>query len=270
MRTALLLTGISLPNLAQAERILDTVTVSASGLKPRASLSTASEALPAAVTVIDQEEIARTNVKDFTDLLRRVPGVNAFTYGQGDIGSPIRMRGFSGNAHGGDVAIYVDGVPQNFPSASQGGSGMSDMSWLTADMIERIEVIKGPFSALYGDQARSGAINITTRNGGVSSFSTTLGRYGYARLNGVLTRADERGNLFAAGEIITSDGYRDNSDLTRGNLFAKYTVPLSDGLLSTRPATLRWRICAPALSIRATPILMPCRSTAMPNVTARY
>lgn len=233
---ALLMSGVLAPAMAQ-ERVavvLDAIQVSADGVTGKRGLSTGSEALPAAVTVIGQDEIARTNVKDFTDLLRRVPGVNAFTYGQGDIGSPIRMRGFSGNAHGGDVAIYVDGVPQNFPSASQGGSGMSDLSWLTPDMIERIEVIKGPFSALYGDQARSGAINITTRTGGASSLSATLGRYGYGKLNGVLVKEGTHGTLFAAGEVLTSEGFRDNSDMTRGNLFAKYTVPLSDGLLSLR------------------------------------
>lgn len=233
---ALLMSGALAPAMAQ-ERVavvLDPIKVSAEGVTGKRTLSAGSEALPAAVTVIDKDEIARTNVKDFTDLLRRVPGVNAFTYGQGDIGSPIRMRGFSGNAHGGDVAIYVDGVPQNFPSASQGGSGMSDLSWLTPDMIERIEVIKGPFSALYGDQARSGAINITTRTGGASSLSATLGRYGYGKLNGVLVKEGTHGTLFAAGEVLTSEGFRDNSDMTRGNLFAKYTVPLSAGSLSLR------------------------------------
>ncbi|MCP2935932.1 TonB-dependent receptor plug domain-containing protein, partial [Salmonella enterica subsp. enterica serovar Typhimurium] len=119
------MSGVLAPAMAQ-ERVavvLDAIQVSADGVTGKRGLSTGSEALPAAVTVIGQDEIARTNVKDFTDLLRRVPGVNAFTYGQGDIGSPIRRRGLSGNAHGGDVAISVDGVPQNCPSASQGGSG---------------------------------------------------------------------------------------------------------------------------------------------------
>jgi hypothetical protein len=56
---------------------------------------------------------------------------------------------------GADVAVYIDGVPQNVPSSAI-NHGMDDLSWLTPDMIERIEVIKGPFSALYGDQNRFG------------------------------------------------------------------------------------------------------------------
>lgn len=94
--------------------------------------------LPSAVTVIDRAGIERAPVGiDYTDLLRRVPGINAYRYGQGDIGSPIKMRGFTGTgAHGGDGAILVDGVPQNVPSTTQGGPDMSDLSWLTPAKIE--------------------------------------------------------------------------------------------------------------------------------------
>ncbi len=143
--------GIVGVSTALADTQLPEIRISGSGEKPKGSLTIEASGLPAAVTVIGREEIERTNVgRDYTDLLRRVPGINAYSFGQGDIGSPIKMRGFTGTgAHGGDVAIYIDGVPQNFPSANQGGPGMSDLSWLTPDMIERIEVIKGPFSAVY-------------------------------------------------------------------------------------------------------------------------
>lgn len=214
---------------------LGEVTVKSTGLKAKSAVSTASESLPATVTVIDQEEIRRTNYKDFTDLLRKVPGVNAYSFGQNDIGSPIKMRGFVGTgAHGSDVAIYVDGVPQNFPSAAQGGPGMSDMSWLTPEMIERIEVIKGPFSALYGDQNRAGAINIITCSEGPSSTSVTTGRFDNARLNGVLSRQSDENKVFAVAELYHNGGYRDNSQLDRGNAFAKLTIPLHGARVAVR------------------------------------
>ncbi|MCW5625613.1 MAG: TonB-dependent receptor plug domain-containing protein, partial [Burkholderiales bacterium] len=221
-------------SLHAADMTTDPVLVRASGTNPKGSLSVGSEALPTTVTVIDEEEISRTNYRDFTDLLRKVPGMNAFAYGQGDIGSPLRLRGFSANSHGGDTAVYVDGVPQNLPSASQGGSGMSDLSWLTPEMIERIEVIKGPFSALYGDQARGGVINIVTRKDGPSSVSGTMGRYDFGRLNGVLSTQTTRGSFFGVAELFHTGGFRDNSDIDRGNLFAKYTVPLEGGALGLR------------------------------------
>ncbi|MBN9420957.1 MAG: outer membrane receptor protein [Candidatus Accumulibacter sp. 66-26] len=226
------------PVAADAE--LGEVRVSAVGEKPRRAISLQAGALPAAVTVIGREEIERTNVgRDYSDLLRRVPGINAYGFGQGDIGSPVKMRGFTGTgAHGADVAIHVDGVPQNLPSASQGGPGMSDLSWLTPEMIERIEVIKGPFSALYGDQNRAGAINIVTRGGGESSVGLSVGSHGTAR--GTLVAAGGDGaapdgvRTFAVADIYGSDGYRDNSESARGAFFGKASLRVGEALWALR------------------------------------
>lgn len=215
---------------------LGTIDVQAAGEAPKAAVTLETNGLPAKTTVINRQTIERTNVGgDYTDLLRRVPGVNAYNFGQGDIGSPIKMRGFTGTgAHGGDVAIYVDGAPQNFPSANQGGPGMSDLSWLSPEAIERIEVVKGPFSALYGDQNRAGAINIITRNSGDNSVGVSAGSYG--RKRGSLTHSYSKDNLstFIAGELYDIDGYRDNSALTRGNLFAKASVRAGDAIWALR------------------------------------
>lgn len=215
-----------------ADTALPEMAVRASAEKPQSAVTLQNSGLPSRVTVIDREEIERTNVgRDYTDLLRRVPGINAYSFGQGDIGSPIKMRGFVGTgSHGGDVAIYVDGVPQNFPSAAQGGPGMSDLAWLTADMIERIEVIRGPFSALYGDQNRAGAVNIVTRNSALSNIGIAAGSFSTLRGNAVYS--GEHGPIRSLGvaELYNTDGYRDNSDITRGNLLAKGSL-VSDGAI---------------------------------------
>ncbi|MCC7313002.1 MAG: TonB-dependent receptor [Sulfuritalea sp.] len=228
--------GIVGVSTALADTQLPEIRISGSGEKPKGSLTIEASGLPAAVTVIGREEIERTNVgRDYTDLLRRVPGINAYSFGQGDIGSPIKMRGFTGTgAHGGDVAIYIDGVPQNFPSANQGGPGMSDLSWLTPDMIERIEVIKGPFSALYGDQNRAGAINIVTRNSGESSIGASVGSYGSAR--GTLVHSAEHSSVrsFVVADLYRTDGYRDNSDGVRGSVFAKASMTVGDAVWALR------------------------------------
>lgn len=215
---------------------LEAIRVTGTAETPKRSVSLDAEALPAAVTVIGRKDIERTNVgRDYTDLLRRVPGVNAYSFGQGDIGSPIKMRGFTGTgAHGGDVAIYIDGVPQNFPSANQGGPGMSDLSWLTPDMIERIEVVKGPFSALYGDQNRAGAINIVTRDQGDSSLGLSAGSYGSGRGTAVYSGGQEGVRLFAVADLYRTDGYRDNSGEARGNLFVKASMQAGEGLWALR------------------------------------
>lgn len=241
--STLLLTVLAVgPVLAQqnadepAAAELAAVRVVGSAEKTKGSVTLDAKGLPAAVTVIGREDIERTNVgRDYTDLLRRVPGVNAYSFGQGDIGSPIKMRGFTGTgAHGGDVAIYVDGVPQNFPSANQGGPGMSDLSWLTPDMIERIEVIKGPFSALYGDQNRAGAINIVTRDRGESSIGLSAGSYGSGRGTAVLSSEHGAARSFVVADLYRTDGYRDNSGVARGNLFAKASLDTGDALWALR------------------------------------
>ncbi|MFL9881139.1 TonB-dependent receptor [Herbaspirillum rhizosphaerae] len=192
--------------------------------------------LPTSVTVIERAEIDRTNVgRDISDLLRRVPGIMAHTLDQGDIGNSIKMRGFFSSSHGADTAVYVDGVPQNVPSSAI-NHGMNDMSWLTPEMIDSIEVIKGPFSALYGDQNRAGAVNITTRNVAENSIGITVGSQGTKRLNAVLSGKSGPIQSLIVADLYKTDGFRDNSDGRRGSIFIKESMIYGDSLWALRAA----------------------------------
>lgn len=201
--------------------------------KSQGSVSTRSETLPTQVTVIDDEDIRHLNVQNNADLFRKTPGVQAYSFGQGDLGNPFIMRGFSSD-HGSSTAVYIDGVPQNLPSSSIGANGMAEYGWLTADMIERIEVIKGPVSALYGDQALAGAINIITKTTAKSSVAVTAGRYGTGQINGTYSGLHNGIKVFAVAEGYHTDGYRDRSNYDRGNAFLKLTMPVTGGELSLR------------------------------------
>ncbi len=102
------------------------------------------------------------------------------------------MRGFATQGtHGADTAVYVDGVPQNIPSIQSIAShGAVFLEWLPPELIGGIDVIKGPVSALYGDQNRAGAVDIRTRDGGdatPSSVSVSAERYGLRRTALVLS-----------------------------------------------------------------------------------
>jgi outer membrane receptor protein involved in Fe transport len=143
--------------------------------------------------------------------------------GQGETGTSIKMRGFFSSSHGADAAVYIDGAPQNLPSSII-NHGMNDMSWLTPDMIERIEVIKGPFSALYGDQNRSGAINIITRSGAMSSIGGTLASHGTERGSAVFSTASGPLTSLLVGDLFHDDGYRANSNESRGTIFLKESL----------------------------------------------
>lgn len=235
---------------AQTDIALPTVTVQgtteADTRQPgdRAELSIRPTALPATVQHIGETDIANTTVgRDISNVFRRVPGVLANNIDQGETGNGFRMRGFATQGtHGADTAVYVDGVPQNIPS-SQGGAGHGPvfLEWLNPELIGGIDVIKGPVSALYGDQNRAGAVDIRTRDGGPatpSSISVGAERYGLKRTTLVLS------NRFAAGvadidsllvaDIYRNDGYRYASRTDRDSLSWKLSTQRDGGRYSLR------------------------------------
>ncbi|MBV7426710.1 MULTISPECIES: TonB-dependent receptor [unclassified Acidovorax] len=200
----------------------------------RAAVTLQPGALPATVQQLNQDDIANTNVgRDISNIFRRVPGVLANNIDQGETGNGFRMRGFATQGtHGADTAVYVDGVPQNIPS-SQGGAGHGPvfLEWLHADLIDGVDVIKGPISALYGDQNRAGAVDIRTRNGGSatpSSVSISAERHGLRRSTLVLsstipTSFSTIDSLWMA-DVYHNDGYRYASRTGRDTLFWKLST----------------------------------------------
>ncbi|MBI5252095.1 MAG: TonB-dependent receptor [Desulfomonile tiedjei] len=193
-----------------------------------------SASLPTQVQTVTRQEIERFPVRTLGDLFRTVPGVRAYSQGRGDVGETMQIRGNSGG-HGLDTAIYVDGVPQNFSSSSGIGNGGADVAWLTPEMIDRIEVIKGPFSALYGNHAQAAVINIITRNSDPSpSLVVSGGSFGAFRAVPVISSDYWMPTPFLVNEYQTIDGYRDNNFYKRFSSFNKVTVPVWDGYLSAR------------------------------------
>lgn len=230
------------------EATLPTVTIKAesreSGGAPevgaRHRISNAPAALPSAVTAITSDDVDSTNVgRDISNVFRRVPGVLANNIDQGETGNGFRMRGFATQGtHGADTAVYVDGVPQNIPSSQSGaGHGPVFLEWLAPDMIGHIDVIKGPISALYGDQNRAGAVGITTKRGGASTPSSvgfSVERYGLRRASLVLSNQFEGFESLLIGDVFRNDGYRYASSTERNNLFWKLSAERGGGLYSLR------------------------------------
>jgi outer membrane receptor protein involved in Fe transport len=211
------------------------------GVEPltRSKVSNAPRSLPAAVSTITEEDIRTLNVdRDISNIYRRVPGVVANNIDQGDTGNGFRMRGFTTNGtHGADVGVTVDGVPQNIPS-SQGGAGHGPvfLEWLTPQMIKRVDVIKGPISALSGDQNRAGSVNIQTLDGGdvASSIGMDIGSFDGARGNLVLGgEHDGLESLFIA-DIYKTNGYRKAAETQRDNYFWKLSKVIGDAKYSAR------------------------------------
>ncbi len=121
------------------------------------------QALPS-VSVLTRVQIERSGVKNLSTLLQRIAGVQITSNGgPGHTATPY-LEGFGGTDAG--VLILLDGVPLTAEDASGGGDYLEN---LTTDQIERIEVIHGNVSAIYGSGAIGGVILITTREGGRKS-----------------------------------------------------------------------------------------------------
>lgn len=113
---------------------------------------------PASITVITREELERKQFRSLADAVRNIEGVSIVG---GDKGS-ISIRGMEPD----QVLTLVDGRRQNTGQVTlKGGTSEAlGMNWIPpVEAIERIEIVRGPMSTLYGSQAMGGVINIVTR-----------------------------------------------------------------------------------------------------------
>lgn len=135
---------------ANATVVLDEVVVSATRTEKKV------DDAPASVTVVTREEMRSHNITTIDDALRYEAGLyRRRTKGVADSIASVTMRGLPGDDR---TLVMLDGVQIN-----DGYSGNVPWNELSADNVERIEVIRGPGSALYGGKAMGGIINIITR-----------------------------------------------------------------------------------------------------------
>lgn len=175
------------------------------------------EQVPASVTVVDGAQVRdRQWQVNLSESLASVPGLllqNRQNYAQ-DLQLSIRGQGARSTFGVRGIQIYVDGIPSTMPDG-QGQTSNIDLA-----SVERIEVLRGPYSALYGN-ASGGVVNIYTERGEgrpevQSSF--TVGSNGQKRL-GLKARGESRGvgYVVSASRYLT-DGYRPQSAADK-NLF---------------------------------------------------
>lgn len=150
---ALLATGPALAENGNSHE-LGQVTVTASGHAQQL------EDAPASISVITREQIEQRYYQDATDALRDIPGVIITGGGSGDRGNDIVIRGMPAQY----TLILVDGKPVSTRETRPNGSAGFEQDWLPPlQAIERIEVVRGPMSTLYGSDAIGGVINVITR-----------------------------------------------------------------------------------------------------------
>ncbi|MFC0170834.1 TonB-dependent receptor family protein [Pseudoduganella danionis] len=188
--------------------------------------------MPAAIDVVDglriREAQARVNA---SEVLAAVPGLvaqNRQNYAQ-DL--QISSRGFGARSAFGvrGVRLIADGIPASMPD------GQGQAATFNLDLAERIEVLRGPFSAIYGNHS-GGVIQLFTRDGeGSPSIETTVtaGSYGSHKLD-----LNAQGQQGSVGYVLDAsrfetDGYRAHSAAKRDQAAAKLTLkPLDNAVLT--------------------------------------
>ena len=187
---------------------------------------------PASVTIIDGKEILRIGVPLVPDLLRLVPSVAVSVSGPAGSLADVRIRGAEAN----HTLLFIDGIRANDPAS--GDQPRFDL--LNADIASRIEVIRGPQSAIWGSEAIGGvvAVNGTPDTGPEYVGSAEGGSFGFARANGSFALASDAASLataigFQRATGIDSfnghgdkDGYHNLSGRVRGTWHIAPSVQL--------------------------------------------
>lgn len=188
---------------------------------------------PAAVSVIEGEDMRLATPRvNLSETLTSVPGLqvqNRQNYAQ-DL--QISIRGFGSRSAFGvrGIRLYVDGIPATMPD------GQGQISNIDINSIQDVEVLRGPFSALYGN-ASGGVINVTTETGRqpptleASSYYGSYGSWRYGlKATGAMGDGTQPGDVdyTVSTTRFTTHGYRDHSGAQKNLANAKLGVRLDD------------------------------------------
>ncbi len=155
----------------------------------------------ASVTVIDRAEIERLQAQSVPDALRGVPGLNFSNNGGLGKASSAFLRGTESD----HLLVLIDGI--RVGSATLGTTSFQD---IPIDQVERIEVVRGPRSSLYGADAIGGVIQIFTRKGGgalTPRMSASGGSHGTQDYSADLSGGGERGWFNVGGSHLETQGF---------------------------------------------------------------
>lgn len=168
--------------------------------------------LPASAEIIGRDRIESSNAANAGEIFKSVTGVNV--QGSGFPGSRLKlnMRGLTPGLHTKRILVLVDGRRIHDPF-----QGTVEFALLSAGSIERIEVVRGPSSALYGSSAEAGVINIITRRGKSTPYTQLKAEGGSHNTQHYrISHGAKHGgsDYFVSGSHVQTDGHTDNSDGT--------------------------------------------------------
>ena len=167
------------------------------------------------IQVISAEFIKNSAATNVADLLQQVAGVDIRRRGTAGSQADLYIRGGGFD----QTLLLIDGIKMD--DAQTGHHTMN--AALPIEVIERIEIIKGPAARVFGQNAFTGAINIVTKSTLTNTASVNIEAGSFGQLNGSVTvgKEFENSSIIAHVGILTSDGYRHNSDYENKNYLLK-------------------------------------------------
>jgi iron complex outermembrane recepter protein len=224
---ALLLIGGGLvPRVSGADTELDTIVVTAT------RVAESSRDLPVSIDRVDQREIAVGQLKvNLSESLITVPGVSIQSRQNYAQDLQLSVRGFGARSSFGvrGLRLYSDGIPGTMPD------GQGQFSQFDLGSADHIEVLRGPFSALYGNSS-GGVIAIFTEDGKLGSQYQGSAEYGTFNTQRYgLKAAGDNGeaNYVVDAAHFQTDGYRYHSDAERNNFNSKLRLAFGDAATLT-------------------------------------
>ena len=192
--------------------------------------------VPANVTVITRKHIERSTATETTELLRSEVGIMVTnTSGSTATGITVEARGFNnGGGNGGRTLVLIDGR-----KANEADSSNPDWALIPLENIERIEIIRGPATAIYGDSAMAGVINIITKKGeGKPTIEIGADAGSWQRYDQKvsLQGSTQKFSYFLFGSHGEEEGYRDNSNYRSSDWTGKFSYRLTSEIELTLKA----------------------------------
>ena len=190
----------------------------------------ATERAPSSVTVITGEQLRAQGITTIADALREVPGVTLAQTGSYGGATSLFIRGGESKF----TKVLVDGVPVN------DAGGAYDFSALTTDNVDRIEIVRGPASVLYGSDAVAGVVQLFTRRGASGAhgdLSARGGGFGSSDVDGAVRGAASGLDYSLGGARHQTNGFQTFNSGYRddvGSALFGYTGGAADARLSLR------------------------------------
>jgi iron complex outermembrane receptor protein len=167
------------------------------------------------ITLISSDVIKQSPATNLAELLQQEAGVDIRRQGVNGMQSDLYIRGGSFD----QTLLLIDGIKVEDPQTAHHTLNMA----LPLEVIERVEIIKGPAARVFGQNAFTGAINIVTKSNAdtLNSVEYKLGSYNQQHVSGTLGTNLKNTTLIGHASVNTSDGYRHNTDFENQNYFVK-------------------------------------------------